>query len=635
MSEHSARWAEANLRYLSACMALARARLQGEPALGAADAAAREAHDAMPSPAALDDVCRGFGLSPFERDLLVLCAAAELDAGVERPTPAVAIAALPEAHWTAFTPARPLRRWRLVEIGGPERGQPFMASEIRIDERILHHLAGVSYLDERLQHLLEPIAPPDQLPRSHLPLAEQIVDAWSRPESGWPAIHLAGETPAGRRRLAAACCRALGLHLFVLRAADLPAAGADLGLVVQLWQREAILGRRALLLDCGDAEDPASARLVRAFAAHAAGPVFVSGRTSVGEAAAGVRRIDVSRPRASEQRALWESALGPDASRLNGQLDAIVSQFQLDADAIESTGRALRQAPGGDDTLGARIWESCRTVARTDLERLADRIDTRATWDDLVLPDEARDTLREIAAHVRQRRIVYETWGFAARGDRGLGISALFAGPSGTGKTLSAEVLANELRLDLYRIDLSQVVSKYIGETEKNLRSIFAAAEHSGAILLFDEADALFGKRTDVQDSHDRYANIEVSYLLQRMEAYSGLAILTTNRRSALDVSFLRRIRFVVTFPFPDAAQRAQIWRRTFPPGTPLEGVDVQQLARLNVAGGNIRNIALNAAFLAADLGEPVRMTHLLRTARSECQKIEKPPAAAEIGGWV
>jgi SpoVK/Ycf46/Vps4 family AAA+-type ATPase len=195
-------------------------------------------------------------------------------------------------------------------------------------------------------------------------------------------------------------------------------------------------------------------------------------------------------------------------------------------------------------------------------------------------------------------------------------------------------VLANELSLDLYRIDLSQVVSKYIGETEKNLRRVFDAAEEGGAILLFDEADALFGKRSEVKDSHDRYANIEVSYLLQRMEDYRGLAILTTNMKSALDTAFLRRIRFIVQFPFPDAAQRAEIWRRIFPRETPTEGLDMNRLARLNVTGGNIRNIALNAAFLAADAGEPVRMCHLLRAARSEYAKLEKPLTESEIGGW-
>src|SRR6185437_7411183 len=203
-----------------------------------------------------------------------------------------------------------------------------------------------------------------------------------------------------------------------------------------------------------------------------------------------------------------------------------------------------------------------------------------------------------------------DSWGFAARTTRGLGISALFAGPSGTGKTLAAEVLANDLQLDLYRIDLSQVVSKYIGETEKNLRAVFDAAETSGAVLLFDEADALFGKRSEVRDSHDRYANIEVSYLLQRMESYRGLAILTTNRRSSLDTAFLRRIRFVIPFPFPDAGLRERIWARIFPPETPTRDLDTAKLARLNVTGGNIRNIALNAAFLAADMDQPVAMIH-------------------------
>jgi SpoVK/Ycf46/Vps4 family AAA+-type ATPase len=236
--------------------------------------------------------------------------------------------------------------------------------------------------------------------------------------------------------------------------------------------------------------------------------------------------------------------------------------------------------------------------------------------------------------HVRRRSAVYDAWGFGARGSRGLGIAALFAGASGTGKTMAAEVLAAELALDLYRIDLSSVVSKYIGETEKNLRRVFDAAEEGGSILLFDEADALFGKRSEVRDSHDRYANIEVSYLLQRMESYRGLAILTTNQKSALDPAFLRRLRFVVQFPFPDPPQRAEIWRGIFPAETPTEGLAPERLARLNVAGGNIRSIALNAAFLAADEGEPVRMEHLLRAARSEYVKLEKPLSESEIGGW-
>jgi len=197
--------------------------------------------------------------------------------------------------------------------------------------------------------------------------------------------------------------------------------------------------------------------------------------------------------------------------------------------------------------------------------------------------------------------------------------------------------LAGELGLDLYRIDLSCVVSKYIGETEKNLKQVFDAAEQGGVLLLFDEADALFGKRGEVKDSHDRYANIEVSYLLQRMETFQGVAILTTNLKTSIDRAFQRRLRFIVNFPFPDAEQRAAIWTRVFPPQTPVRGLEPKRLAQLNVAGGNIRNMALNAAFLAAEEGgeSPVEMTHMVQAAKLEAQKIERPLSEAEIRGWL
>jgi SpoVK/Ycf46/Vps4 family AAA+-type ATPase len=235
---------------------------------------------------------------------------------------------------------------------------------------------------------------------------------------------------------------------------------------------------------------------------------------------------------------------------------------------------------------------------------------------------------------VRNRLKVHLEWGFGEQGGRGLGITALFAGESGTGKTLAAEVLARDLQLDLYRIDLSAVVSKYIGETERNLRRVFDAAEESGAVLLFDEADALFGKRSEVKDSHDRYANIEVSYLLQRMESYRGLAILTTNLKAALDAAFQRRLRFIVQFPFPDQTLREAIWRSTFPARMPRAEVDFGKLARLGVTGGGIRNIAVNAAFRAAELAEPLSMAHLLQAAHHEAAKRERPVSDAETRGW-
>ena len=266
---------------------------------------------------------------------------------------------------------------------------------------------------------------------------------------------------------------------------------------------------------------------------------------------------------------------------------------------------------------------------------MARRIETKATWDDLILPEKQLKTLQEIAAQFRQQAKVIQEWGFSRKNSRGLGMTSLFSGPSGTGKTTAAEVLAREFNLDLYRIDLSSVVSKYIGETEKNLRRIFDAAESGSAVLLFDEADALFGKRTEVKDSRDRHANVEVSYLLQRMEAYQGLAILTTNLKKALDQAFLRRIRFIVSFPFPNNQARGEIWARIFPAETPTQGLDPKKLASLSLSGGNIANIALNAAFLAADSGEPVMMKHILAASRSECAKIEKPWVESEVRGWV
>jgi hypothetical protein len=340
---------------------------------------------------------------------------------------------------------------------------------------------------------------------------------------------------------------------------------------------------------------------------------------------------DVPQATAPEQRELWRAALGDRNGALNGSLDRVVRQFDFDVARIARTAARFAAEPAGPDAL----WRLCREAARPRVESLARRIDCRAGWDDLVLPAAQTAMLRELAIQAAHRHTVHEEWGFAARSGRGLGLTALFAGPSGTGKTLAAEVIAAELRLDLYRIDLSATVSKWLGETEKNLSRVFDAAEAGGAILLFDEADALFGRRSEVKDARDRYANVEVSYLLQRMEAYRGLAILTTNQREALDPAFLRRLRFVVTFPLPDLAQRHAIWQRAFPPATPVDGLRPDKLARLSVTGGAIHNIALNAAFSAAAESQPVRMKHLLAAARSEAAKSDRSVNASEITDWV
>jgi ATP-dependent 26S proteasome regulatory subunit len=394
------------------------------------------------------------------------------------------------------------------------------------------------------------------------------------------------------------------------------------------------LSNSALLIDCNEADGPensseaALATLIEAVR----GPLFVSTRDPRPAGSRAVRLLEVNPLTAEEQDEIWRGAL-PQLPALNGAPARLGGQFSLSSATIRSIAGAL-QPEAEAASASDRLWDACRLHSRPRMEALAQRTEPTASWQDLVLSEKQLDMLRQITIHVRQRAHVYQTWGFAAKGSRGLGISAMFAGPSGTGKTMAAEVIANNLRLDLYRIDLSQVVSKYIGETEKNLRRVFDAAESGAAILLFDEADALFGKRSEVKDSHDRYANIEISYLLQRMESYRGLAILSTNMKNALDPAFARRIRFIVEFPFPDANGRAEIWRRVFPPNAPTDSLDIELLARLNIAGGNIRNIALYASFLAADEGVPVNMTHLKRAAEVEYDKLERPLTQAELGDW-
>jgi hypothetical protein len=613
-----------------------------------------ESEDSRPGlPPALENLCVAFGLSPFERDVLLLCAGVELDSTVAPlcaaaqgdpsrtyPTFSLALAALPDAHWSALSPAAPLRRWRLIEIGS---GPALTVSPLRIDERVLHHLVGVDYPDERLAGIVEPIEPASSadLVPSHAAIAERVSATWSAPRQRrtMPLIQLCGLDPADRRAVAAAAAAAIGLRVAAHPADLIPIAAAELDALVRLWERESALSSTILLIECDDAEspsDPTRARRVSRLVERISGPVIVSDRERRAVAHRPVVGFDVHRPTSAEQRAAWRTALGSVVGEDLAGVDAIAAQFNLGLPAIRSASAeaiARGAAEPGQDTARA-AWDVCRSLCRTRLEDLAQRIEPAAAWDDLVLPGPQIEAVRRIAQHVRHRATVYDSWGFAAKSARGLGISALFAGVSGTGKTMAAEVLAGELCLDLYRIDLAGLVSKYIGESEKNLRRVFDAAEDSGAILLFDEADALFGKRSEVKDSHDRYANIEVSYLLQRMEAYRGLAILTTNLKGALDSAFLRRIRFVVQFPFPDACQRAEIWRRVFPASTPTDGLDVGKLAKLNVPGGNIRNIALNAAFLAAHAGEPVRMRHVAEAARIEYVKLERPLTEAEIGGW-
>jgi ATPase family protein associated with various cellular activities (AAA)/winged helix domain-containing protein len=632
-------WTEANQQLLVAEFARLRAKLTGasdaeEPTQLAAAAAA------MPAPPAIERVVELFGLSQFERSLLLLCAGAEMDSklaaacrlasgGEARGAVSFgfALAALEDPHWSAIAPSRPLRRWRLIDL---EPGWPLTEAPLRIDERMLHFLAGINQIDSRLQPLLALPSTSRVMDEEQSNMADAVARAWSQEAPPWTPVHLAGEDAHGAEDVAAAAAAELGLQLLVLQAGHLPAGASELDTFIALWQREAALLPAALLLLC-PASAPGSS--VTALAERARTPLFIASRDPFDSRRATLD-FELRKPGIGQRKRLWRETLGGASSDLNGTLDLVASQFQFSAQVISTAAdRVLARVAAGESTPEA-LWSTCRTAGRSRLEELAQRIPRGASWEDLVLPPAQTALLRQIAAQVRNRLQVYDDWGFGRRSVRGLGVAALFSGESGTGKTLAAEVLAAELNLDLYRIDLSSVVSKYIGETEKNLRRVFDAAEESGAVLLFDEADALFGKRSEVRDSHDRYANIEVSYLLQRMEAYRGLAILTTNFKSALDPAFQRRLRFFVHFPFPDARQREAIWRRAFPSAAPTSGIDFVKLARLHIPGGGIRNIALNAAFLAADEGAPVAMRHLLQAAHTESAKLERPLSETETRGW-
>ena len=631
-------WIDANQAFLVAEFARLKRLLDPNPS-EAPGTDLDEARAALEAPPAIDSLSQLFGLSVFERDILLLCAGGEMDSRLAAlcgdaqghpqrtyATFGLAMAILPEPHWSALTPTRPLRRLRLVEL---EIGHGLTSAPLRIDERILHYLAGINTLDPQLQTIIRLSPFPEWIAESQKAVALEVAHSLEAQLDRPPVINFWGDDPEGQEDAASMAVRQMAMQLLVMAAEDLPATGAEIEKISGLWERESLLLQGALLVQVGSGDLTAPARRL---CERILGPLFLASREPV-SLDRPVLRFDVNKPQPVEQRRLWVNAFGPSVAGLNGTLDELSEQFLMSARTIFSAGSLLCRQRGVLER--ERVWAACRSCSRPKLEHLAERVVPCARWDDLVLPAMQKQTLRQVASQVRYRMKVYETWGFSEMGHRGLGVSALFAGESGTGKTMAAEVLANELDLDLYQIDLSAVVSKYIGETEKNLKRVFDAAEEGGVVLLFDEADSLFGKRGEVKDSHDRYANIEVSYLLQRMETYRGLAILTTNLKASMDRAFQRRLRFIVNFPFPDAGQREAIWRGIFPTNTPTQALDVKKLSQLNVAGGNIRNIALNAAFLAAETHRPVDMAHMLEAARMESQKIDRPLTQAETRGWL
>jgi hypothetical protein len=684
----SAKWQDENTKYLAAAVAALRARLQrhveGEAA--AVDTpeappkeeskprwrffsrkqiasaiptralpAALAAGQPLPAPAlpiqadetkappALVMLTQRLGLTPFERDILLLCAAMELDTGMAAlcaraqdqarpyPTFALALTVLEDPTWEALSPERPLRYWRLIEINQPG-GQPLTTSALRADERVVNYLKGLNYLDDRLAPLVWQLeGERHDAPDSQRKVEDTIIARLKQApkERRLPLVQLLGRDTPSKEMVANAVAAQLGLRVYRLQPGQLPQQPADLEAFARLWQRESLLLPSALYMEAPQGEgEGARTQAIQLLLSRLNALVFLDTQEVSPTLGPSSLTVEVEKPTPAEQREAWSAALG---EAVGESAAVLAGHFDLGLPSIREIARHVMASEAKPEELHDRLWNGALAATRPRLDALAQRLEPKSGWDDIVLPAAEMKLLAQIGDQVGKRSMVYEEWGFRDKTSRGLGISALFSGPSGSGKTMAAEVLANHLRLSLHRIDLSAVVSKYIGETEKNLRRLFDAAEYGGVVLFFDEADALFGKRSEVKDSHDRYANIEINYLLQRMEAYSGLAILATNMKSALDPAFLRRLRFIVTFPFPGVAERKAIWQKVFPPKMPAAELDFARLARLSLTGGDIRNVALNAAFLAAQAGTRVGMPLVLEAARTEFRKLERPINEADF----
>jgi ATP-dependent 26S proteasome regulatory subunit len=617
-------------------------------------------------------VAQLFSLSPFEVRTLIVCAAPELrrkydtlyaylQDDVTRKRPSVdlvldLLCASEAERWraraTVFSDQAPLFRHGLLhkveDLRSPS-GSSGLAQFLQLDQRILHYLLENEAEDPRLAGyttLLSPALNLEQVlvdPALKTRLVNLSQQRVARTPSGrHPFVfYFHGPRGVGKQDLALGLCARWGCPLLSVDMSLLLAREPDVAAALRLVCREGLLWGAALYLDLGELAVPedGKAKTWMRTLAHLVDEygqqLFLAGEVPWSPRGIFPQdsfcAVELGIPDESLRQAAWEQALQRFPSG-DGEIWAqeLASQFRLTPGQIQDAAAwvAQQRAMTDDESAVTRdeLYTACRHQSHHKLTELAVKIAPHYTWDDLVLPAEKVEQLKELCGQVVHRQRVYGDWGFARKLAHGRGVSALFAGPSGTGKTMAAEVIAHELQLDLYKIDLSSVVNKYIGETEKNLAKIFHEAEASNAILFFDEADALFGKRTKVSDAHDRYANIETSYLLQRMEAYDGIVILATNLRENMDDAFTRRLKCIVDFPFPDAASRKLIWRTHFPRETPVSAdLDYDWLARqLPITGGNIKNIILSAAFRAAANGGTINLEHVLHGTRREFEKIGK-----------
>jgi DNA-binding SARP family transcriptional activator/AAA+ superfamily predicted ATPase len=610
-----------------------------------------------------------FDLHPVDVDVVVMCLAPEMDRRYERLygylhddmtrrllTVGLALdlvsadRAARTAARTRFAPSAPLVRHRLITLTEDSAAptHSLLGNTVRLDPRIAGFLLGDDELAGRLRPYARIVPPAGTLDDLHFPaeFGASLARLSEHADDGL-VVYCQGPYGVGKQSAASACSLRWNAPLLVV-STDLLAERPmeEFAALVALVGREARLQGAVMYWEnidalLGEQARPRLSLLLSMLGAHP-GPAFLGGNTAwePSDPPGGMTfvRLEFPAPGYTERLRLWESALdGTDRPALD--LAAVSGKFRLSGGQIQDAAGTARnlahaRAPGAPRLTQDDLYAACRLQSNRKLAELAQRITPHYAWDDIVLPADRMEQLEEVANQVRYRALVYESWGFERKLANGRGLAVLFAGPSGTGKTMAADVLAHELGLDLYKIDLSTVVSKYIGETEKNLSRIFAEAATSNAVLFFDEADAMFGKRSQVRDAHDKYANLETSYLLQRMEQHEGVVVLATNLRKNLDDAFIRRLHVTIDFPVPGVEERRRIWEQVWPKEAPLDGsVDPDLLARqIDLPGGNIRNIALAGAFLAAADGGVVTMGHLLRATRREYQKMGKILTTGEFG---
>jgi ATP-dependent 26S proteasome regulatory subunit len=610
-----------------------------------------------------------FHLNSFEVDVILICLVSELklpyeqiysylqnDLTKKRPTVDLVIKLLcqdVEERIKArmnFSPSSPLLENHLIYLSNNGNDDSTLLSRsIKVDERIISFLLEFDEIDPGIKNFstinsqgnIKDII----LPENNTVLIDKIK--WYFQTNNPQIFFLAGPYGTGKKTVAEIVSNEFDMPLLVVDSKVLMEDGSyemlDMVLREALLQNASIYfeGFDAVVKDTNSKVSPINViKKIDQFPNW----IFLSGEQSWEPPCVfnkhGFISLNLPLPEAKERKMLWEAFLnGYDLSG-DVDLDEISSKFKFSGGQIKDaifTASQIAKSRNEDDLALSLLdlYRGSKAQSNQKLSSMAKKIDPLYTWEEIILPNDIKEQLKEISGHVTHRETVYSDWGFDRKLSLGKGLNIFFSGTSGTGKTMAAEIIAREVGLDLYKIDLSGLVSKYIGETEKNLNKIFKEAQTSNSILFFDEADALFGKRSEVKDSHDRYANIEINYLLQKMEEHEGIVILASNYKKNMDDAFLRRLHFAIEFPFPDETLRENIWKNIFPKETPIDNnLDLGFLANFKITGGNIKNIALAATFLAAESTRVVTMECIIKATKREFQKMGKLCTSEEFGKY-